>query len=219
MTDFIPFPTPPGPNGETKGLSGDTFSVGQKIFVRTTGALTGADNSPLVKDSPEVTLIQINPSADATITYDIAGGGSAAPQNVVVTGDAGIASLNSNPIRYNNSWGDFVELLINLDLSVYTGGSDEFVAQFGANSRTVITLSSGDVFDWNPSVNTAIPELDGGPSNGQSGSGALTRPRFVKQGPTAGEPGNGDLILAFSDAFNLLKDNGGGTITIEFYYD
>ena len=62
MTDFIPFPTPPGSNGETKSLSGDTFSVGQKIFVRTTGTLSGASNSPITKDSPEATLEQFDPS-------------------------------------------------------------------------------------------------------------------------------------------------------------
>jgi hypothetical protein len=60
MTDFIPFPTPPGDtsSGTTpKPLPGDEFSVGQKIFVRTTATYAPASNSPVTLDSPEAAII------------------------------------------------------------------------------------------------------------------------------------------------------------------
>ena len=71
MTDFIPFPNPPGNTGASKTIPldpGSGFYDGQEIYVRTTGTNPAAGNSPLVKSSATVHVITAPPPGDNDVT-------------------------------------------------------------------------------------------------------------------------------------------------------
>ena len=199
------------------GASGTTYTIvasDETKFIRVTGTATSLSGGTVETTRTWTNAVQGTPF-DATITWDFAGGGNPTPINVSITGDPGIVGLNVDPIRWNTTWGDFIDVLFNIDTAVYPGGADEVIALFGADSRAVITLSSGEVFDWQPSVNTALPEFDSGPINGLPGTGTIARPQFKKQGVAAG---GSDWLVPWINAYSLLEAGSGGSVTMEFVY-
>lgn len=94
MTDFIPYPTPPGNSGNPKQVHQDYFQAGQKIRADATGQVTGDTNgSP---PNPNITVSNTSVVTDYTIDRRPFLQAGYATQSMSTTPADQTGTLNSN---------------------------------------------------------------------------------------------------------------------------